>query len=257
MEILDEVRRFWNDDAAGYDKSPGHRPLGAERAAWVASLVRLLPPPPARVLDVGAGTGFLSLLAAGLGHRVTALDISPGMLEVLTARAREEGLPVEAVEGSADSPPPGPFDAVMERHLVWTLPHPLETLRAWREVAPAGTLVLFESSWGVGAGTAAAARRRLREALRQMRGVPPDHHAPYPSAVRSALPLGSGTPPAKLLDLTERAGWGSARLERLRDVEWAASAALPLPERLLGTAPRFVIAADASRPAAGGHGLSR
>lgn len=257
MEFLDEVRRFWNDDAPGYDKSPGHRPLGAERAAWMASLVRLLPPPPARVLDIGAGTGFLSLLAAGLGHQVTSLDISPGMLEVLGARARELGLAVEAVEGSADSPPPGPFDAVVERHLIWTLPHPLGALRAWREVAPSGTLVLFESSWGVGAGTAAAARRRLREALRQLRGTPPDHHAPYPPAVRSALPLGGGTPPGELLGLTEMAGWGSARLERLRDVEWAARAALPLPERLLGTVPRFVIAADASGPAASGPGLSR
>jgi hypothetical protein len=33
------------------------------------------------------------------------------------------------------------------------------------------------------------------------------------------------------------------RMRRLRDVEWAMSLGLPLPERLLGVAPRFAIIA--------------
>jgi len=48
---------------------------------------RLLPEPPASVLDVGAGTGFLSLLLAGQGYDVTAVDLSPGMLGQLRGKA--------------------------------------------------------------------------------------------------------------------------------------------------------------------------
>jgi SAM-dependent methyltransferase len=50
---------------------------------------------PARVLDVGAGTGRVSLELARAGHHVTALDLNANLLETLAARA--DGLDVETV----------------------------------------------------------------------------------------------------------------------------------------------------------------
>ncbi|HTX64125.1 MAG TPA: class I SAM-dependent methyltransferase, partial [Acidimicrobiales bacterium] len=142
MSTIDDIRRYWDEDAATYDDSPQHRPTDPMvRAAWAAALATALPPPPARVLDAGAGTGFLSLVAAQLGHRVTALDLSPGMLERLRARAAGAGLDVETVVGPATDPPGDRFDAVVERHLLWTLPDPAAALAAWRGAAPNGQLV--------------------------------------------------------------------------------------------------------------------
>src|ERR1035438_10202484 len=64
------VREYWDLDAATSDHSPGHDPqTPVELAVWAATLRRLLPPPAARVLDAGAGTGFLSLLLAREGYR--------------------------------------------------------------------------------------------------------------------------------------------------------------------------------------------
>ena len=51
------------------------------------------------VLDVGAGTGRVSLHLAGQGHRVVALDRSPDLLAAL--RARSAGLPIEPVAADA------------------------------------------------------------------------------------------------------------------------------------------------------------
>ncbi len=243
MAIHDELRRYWDTDSATYDRVTNHRPTAAaERAAWAAAMARLLPPPPARVLDVGAGTGFLSLIAARLGHKVTALDLSPGMLAKLRVSADLEGLGVEVVEGSADRPPPGPFDAVMERHVVWTLPDPVAAVRAWRESAPLGRLVLVEGLWGK-TDPVESLRSSGRRAVRRLRRTGDDHHAHYSPDVIAALPLAGGTDPSALVDLVGRAGWPDPWIERLHDVEWAAKVSLPMPERLLGVPPRFVVTA--------------
>ena len=131
--INDRIREFWDRDSATYDHSASHAasdPL--EAAAWRAALRRALPDPPVSVLDVGAGTGSLSLLAAELRNGVTALDLSEGML----SKAREEGGrpgPRGRVRGGVgDAPPEGPFDAIMERHVLWTMPDPVGAVRAWR-----------------------------------------------------------------------------------------------------------------------------
>jgi SAM-dependent methyltransferase len=245
LENQDRIRAYWDADAATYDDSVDHGLAAAPpalRAAWNAALERLLPAPGSRVLDAGAGTGFLSLSAARLGHRVTALDLSAGMLARLREVAAGEGLDVEVVEASAEQPPAGPFDAVVERHLLWTLPDPGAALAAWRAVAPAGRLVLFEGLWG-GADPVERLRGQAREGLRRLRGEPDHHHDRYDPAVLEALPLADGTHPDRVVELVEEAGWGPARLERLRDIEWAQLLALPPSDRLLGVTPRFAVVA--------------
>lgn len=69
----------WDAAAATFDEEADHglRDTGV-RDAWAARLKRWLPGERAEILDVGCGTGSLALLAAGQGHRVTAVDLSPG-----------------------------------------------------------------------------------------------------------------------------------------------------------------------------------
>jgi SAM-dependent methyltransferase len=243
VDLTDRVRAYWDADAATYDDSPDHGAASpAERAAWNAALARLLPAPPCRVLDAGAGTGFLSLACARLGHRVTALDLSAGMLERLLATAERDGLAVEVVQAGAESPPPGPFDAVVERHLLWTLPDPGAALAAWRTAAPNGRLVLFEGLTGR-ADPVEHLLEQTREGVRRLRGEPDHHHDRYDPAVVEALPLAGGTHPDRLVELVEGAGWGPARLERLRDIEWTRLLRQPPAARVLGVTPRFAVVA--------------
>lgn len=245
MAAIDDIRQYWDEDAATYDDSSQHRPTDPMvRAAWTAAVKAVLPPAPSDVLDCGAGTGFLSLVAARLGHRVTAIDLSSGMLDRLRTRAEGSGLHVETVVGPATEPPPGRhFDAVIERHLLWTLPEPSAALASWRAAAPTGRLILVESLWG-SVDAVEEVRGAARHLLHRLRQSPPEHHAEYAPELRRRLPLGSGTHPGRLATLVEEAGWRTPRLARLRDVEWAERAALPFPDRLVGIAPRFTITAD-------------
>lgn len=243
MDVQEAVRQFWDRDAATYDHSATHWPqTAAEEAAWAALLQRSLPPAPARVLDIGAGTGFLSLPAARLGHDVTAVDLSSAMLLRLAEKADGEQLAVRTVVGAAHEPPAGPFDAVVCRHLLWTLPDPWTALRRWRGACAEGRLLVVEGAWGrtePGQRWRARARRQLRRARRSGAA----HHGSYDPGVWDALPMSGGTDPSAVVDAVRAAGWRDVGLSRLRDVEWARLRAQPVPERWLGTIPQFAITA--------------
>jgi SAM-dependent methyltransferase len=238
------LRRFWDADAATYDLWAEHGAASPiEQAAWAYELSRFLPPRRgARLLDIGAGTGFLSLAASRLGYRVTALDISPGMLARLEASAAREGLEIETVCAPADQPPQGPFDAVIERLALWTLPDPASALRAWRHVvAPGGQLLVFEGMWAERG--LAALRGRGRALLHGLGHSPPEHHGPYPSELLQALPLVCEHSPNSILGQLQAAGWRNPEFARLREVEFARRAALSRVERLFGVTTEYVIQA--------------
>jgi ubiquinone/menaquinone biosynthesis C-methylase UbiE len=245
MAILDDIRAYWDADAAGYDAVPNHHPVDlGVRAAWAAAVARHLPPPPARVLDCGAGTGFLSLVAARLGHSVVSLDLSEAMLGRLRSKAIAEGLQIDVVAGPAERPPDGPFDAVIERHLLWTLADPIGTLRAWRSVAPNGRLLAVEGLWGP-ADPVERVRGWTRSQVARLLGQRHDHHAPYPAHVLAQTPLAGRTTPAAVTRTIEEAGWRASCVERLADVEWTLRLTLPPLLRPFGVAPVFIAVASA------------
>lgn len=240
------LRGYWDDDAATYDLWREHGAhSAAERAAWRGELSRYLPACGARVLDVGAGTGFLSTAAARLGYEVTAVDISPGMLARLEASAVREGLTIDTVCASAECPPPGPYDVVIERLVLWTLPDPVAALRAWMQVlVPGGRLLVFEALWA-GGSYGEALRRRARELLHRLQHATREHHGDYPSELVSSLPLLADPSPNRIVETIEAAGWRNVRLARLSDVEFARTAVLPRLGQSLGATPEYVVQADA------------
>ncbi|MEV8020966.1 methyltransferase domain-containing protein [Streptomyces sp. NPDC086554] len=140
----------WDAEAATFDDEPDHGLRDVVvREAWAGRLRDWLPETAGDVLDLGCGTGSLSLIAAESGHRVTAVDLSPRMTE----RAREKlaGHGAEVLLGDAASPPVGGrrFDVVLARHVLWMLPDPEATLRHWCSLLrPGGRLILIEGVWG-------------------------------------------------------------------------------------------------------------
>lgn len=140
----------WDAEAATFDDEPDHGLRDAAvREAWARRLRAWLPEVSCDVLDLGCGTGSLSLLAAERGHHVTGIDLAPRMVDL--ARAKLAGRDAVFLVGDVTAPPVGEqrFDVVLVRHVLWALPDPARVLRHWRGLLrPGGRLVLVEGVWG-------------------------------------------------------------------------------------------------------------
>jgi SAM-dependent methyltransferase len=101
-----------------------------------------------RVLDVAAGTGNASIVAAQTGAEVTASDLTPELLEAGRARAEAEGVTLEWAEADAENLPfdDESYDVVMSSIGAMFAPHHQEVAdELVRVCRPGGTIGLL--SW--------------------------------------------------------------------------------------------------------------
>lgn len=108
-----------------------------------------------RVLDVAAGSGNASLPAARAGATVTALDLTPPLLEAGRRDADQEGLTVAFDEGDAEAMPypDNSFDAVVSCVGVMFAPHHAPAARELTRVTRSGgrlALIAWTSAGFIG-----------------------------------------------------------------------------------------------------------
>ncbi|BBO82405.1 SAM-dependent methyltransferase [Desulfosarcina ovata subsp. sediminis] len=149
----------WSIRARTYDLSPGHGIHSErEKQAWVNILSDALDQKTnLTVLDVGTGTGALALLLAEMNHNVVGIDLSEKMLARARDKARTASLKADFKIGDAESPPfeKESFDAIVCRHLLWTLPNPERAVDEWRNVLkPGGRVVIIDGNFGKSKRTA-------------------------------------------------------------------------------------------------------
>jgi ubiquinone/menaquinone biosynthesis C-methylase UbiE len=125
------------------------------------------PQPSDVCVDLGAGTGFVTLALAPMVASVTAVDISPEMTKVLSARAADAGL-VNVSAHEADLMgfrfPPGGADLVVTSYALHHLADADKralAARAAQWLRPGGRLIIADMMFGRGGS------RRDRAILRQ------------------------------------------------------------------------------------------
>ena len=142
--------RYHDLAAEHYDSKWGINYDEVGRAQVVGKLRKALGAEPGvfdRALEIGAGTGYftLNLLRAGVVREAVATDISPGMLDALSASAAELGLEVETVACEADALPfdDASFDLVFGHAVLHHLPDLPAAFREFRRVLRPGGVVAF------------------------------------------------------------------------------------------------------------------
>jgi len=211
-DLQQRITAFWSTIASAYEAHPGNVPRreSPENEAWVRAIERLLPPPPADVLDIGTGTGFVALIASSLGHRVTGLDLSATMLAEARMEAGRRSLDVTFSLGDAVAPAMAEMsvDAIVCRHFLWTLREPEVALGNWRRLLrPRGRVVVIDGFWFVEDTDTPEAEKEP--------GLFERH---YTKQTREALPAMGWARVEPVADLLARAGYSEIRVSDLADV---------------------------------------
>lgn len=101
-----------------------------------------------RVLDVGCGTGVVAITAAKAGAQVTALDLTPELLDVARENARIADVEIDWHEGDIEKLPFGDatFDVVVSQFGHMFAPRPdVAVAEMLRVLKPGGTIAF--STW--------------------------------------------------------------------------------------------------------------
>jgi ubiquinone/menaquinone biosynthesis C-methylase UbiE len=153
---LAESRQLWNAEASSFDKEADHGLHDPHvRAAWTRLLRASFPTNNLNILDIGCGTGSISVVLAELGHMVTGIDLSPAMIAQAEAKAGavNHTIRFHVMDAAFPQLAPQQFDAIVCRHLLWTLPEIDQVLQRWlRLLRPGGRLLLIEGFWYMNAG---------------------------------------------------------------------------------------------------------
>ncbi len=117
-------KKSWFSDPTYWDSIGDFYEQVAESFLWQFSekaLLRTGVPRAAKILDVAAGTGTLAVAASKLGHRVLAVDFSPGMIRRIQAH-RAPNVEARVMDGQRLEFADTTFDAVFSIFGVFMFP---------------------------------------------------------------------------------------------------------------------------------------
>ncbi|MBP0969929.1 MAG: class I SAM-dependent methyltransferase [Oscillospiraceae bacterium] len=156
-DLSSENRSYWTGRAPGYSEVNRQELSTQQRQKWSGCLreeiERRFPGIPMqdlRVLDVGTGPGFFAILLSQMGCSVTAVDMTPAMLDEARKNAGELADSIRFLEMDAQTLefPDDSFDLVVSRNLTWDLPDPAKAYVEWaRVLAPGGMMLIFDANW--------------------------------------------------------------------------------------------------------------
>lgn len=247
--LSDEIRAYWAERAETFDRSFAHGiAAGREFEAWADEISRHLPPSPAEVLELACGTGEISKVILSLGHRLTGLDFTQEMLS--RAISKHQGHPHARfilADAQNTMEPENRYDALVARHLTWTLTDPEAAYADWlRVLRPKGRLVLFDGDWARENRWTVMASSLIRWLGRHL---PPDPVNPQMMRrhenIMAQLPYGDGLTADRLAKDLAKAGFCNICIHSHDRVTRAMGHKAPLARKIgLQRWNRFIVTAE-------------
>jgi SAM-dependent methyltransferase len=148
---LEDIRAYWNLRAKGYSMDNNEELQEKQREVWLSRITEFAPRENfSRVLDIGCGPGFFSILLAQAGYDVKAIDYTDNMIREAEANALSHGVKVDIQRMDAQQLnfENDYFDLIVTRNLTWNLEYPELAYGEWiRALRPGGKLINSDGNY--------------------------------------------------------------------------------------------------------------
>ena len=149
MNLVERIESYWSKRSDDFYDLRKEELNSDKRQLWQDEIISNLPDKEhLKVLDVGCGPGFFSVILASLGHDVVGIDLTESMIEKAGEIADMLNYDIDfqvmnAQELSFDDEE---FDVVISRNLTWTLPDIEKAYKEWyRVLKKDGVLLNFDA----------------------------------------------------------------------------------------------------------------
>ncbi|WP_026495657.1 class I SAM-dependent methyltransferase [Butyrivibrio sp. WCD3002] len=156
-KLTKDIQDYWDKRSETYSELNITELNGSRKNLWQAVLTDLIQEAfpdkkndDIRILDIGTGPGFFSILLKKCGYDVTGIDSSIEMLNHAKSNAGTYKDDIAFLQMDADelSFKDESFDVVINRNVTWNLQNPEACYAEWKRVLkPGGRLFVFDANW--------------------------------------------------------------------------------------------------------------
>ena len=155
--IKPRISRYWTNRADSFFALRQHELDSPKASKWLSEIRKKIgDKKPLKILDVGCGPGYFTVLLGLEGHDVTGIDLTEAMIDKARKLIGMNGpydceLQAIVMDGENLDFCDESFDVIITRNLTWTLPHPVQAYSEWYRVLKKGGILLnFDAEYAKG-----------------------------------------------------------------------------------------------------------
>lgn len=203
--MIERIATYWDDRSESWRKEKDEAWSRPETEKWLDFFKEVKSRTKGnKVLEVGTATGYFANIMTLAGFEVTAVDLSPQMIDAAKLVSEELQIPVEygVMDAHSLQLESNTFDLVFTRLMTWTVPDLEKCYQEMQRVLkPGGILINFDADFGKTVFST-------------------DRHDECPSGaiqevndIKSALEISQHERPAKDMEVLQKIGFTSVQAD--------------------------------------------
>lgn len=148
---IEDFKELWTERADSFSSMIMSKFANGYSSKWFDLMMEGIPEGrKLRILDIGCGPGFFSIVLARMGHDVTGIDYNDKMIESAARNCASLGAEADfrVMDAHHLDLEDGTFDMIVSRDVLWNLDDPEQVYsEMYRVLRPEGRIVMFDGNY--------------------------------------------------------------------------------------------------------------